>query len=138
VSSSPTTRKQAIARPTRGFLDPGGDGISRLFRQFELNGSFCLFLDDDCSRPDPPSKGYAVDAQCDEIAASQFAVDGQIEHREVAHLVHDLKADPDRPDFLQFKRRLLTDEPPLVPRLFRMGLGYAARRGCNRGHVDDS
>jgi hypothetical protein len=49
VSSSTSAGKQAIARPTRGFLDPRGNGISRLFRQLELNGSFCLFLDDDCS-----------------------------------------------------------------------------------------
>jgi hypothetical protein len=40
-----------------------------------------------------------LDLEGDEIAASKFAIDGQIEHRQVARLSLDLQLGPDRPEF---------------------------------------
>jgi hypothetical protein len=51
-----------------------------------------------------------------QIACAQFAVDCQIEHREVADSRRKLEADANGPDFLEFQRRLLARELALVPR----------------------
>ena len=55
--------------------------------------------------------------QADEIAATQFAVDGGVEQREVANAALMLHAGTVRPDVLRLKRRLGADEAAEVPRL---------------------
>ena len=47
----------------------------------------------------------------------QFAVDPQIEERELADSPLHLKSHPDGPDLPEFEGRLLADQPALVPRL---------------------
>jgi hypothetical protein len=52
-----------------------------------------------------PDQGIAIrsnilDLKSDNIAASQLAVDGQIEHRQIADPLLDLELGPDRPDVL--------------------------------------
>jgi len=42
----------------------------------------------------------------DNIAATELAIDGQIEHRQVARPSLDLQLGPDRPDLLWPERRL--------------------------------
>lgn len=52
--------------------------------------------------------------QTDEVAATQPAVDREVEHGEVSHLVGALEVDVDGPDVFGFERCLLANEPPLV------------------------
>ena len=56
------------------------------------------------------------DAKLNDIAAAQLAVDGGIEHSEVAHPAVMLEAGADRPDVLGLKWRLRPDDAALVPR----------------------
>jgi hypothetical protein len=44
-----------------------------------------------------------ADAQLHEIAVAQFAVDGPIEQRQLALAIGELEANPNRPNFLEFK-----------------------------------
>jgi hypothetical protein len=57
------------------------------------------------------------DAQLDQAAGSKLAVDGEVEQRQLAPKVGELKADPHRPDLFELKRRFLTYELSLVPGL---------------------
>src|SRR4051812_37605807 len=52
----------------------------------------------------------------DEVAASQLAVDAQIEERKLAHAAFHLQADSKRPDLVDLERRLLPNDLSLVPR----------------------
>jgi hypothetical protein len=59
--------------------------------------------------------GDIAHMQADEIAAPQFAVDGQVEHGKVADGMRILEVDTDGPDVLWLKGRLLAYELSLVP-----------------------
>jgi len=67
-----------------------------------------------------------VNFQSDQIAASQLAVDGQLEHSALANSVPYFQANPDCPDFLQLERRLWADELTLVPGFRRRILGFVS------------
>jgi hypothetical protein len=66
-------------------------------------------LHDDRSRRHSGALSHIIHTQLDKVAASQFAVDGQIEQCEFPSSLGQLKSDPDRPNFLQLERRLLPD-----------------------------
>jgi hypothetical protein len=59
--------------------------------------------------------GDIADAQRDQVAAAQLAVDGEVEEGEVAQLVRQLQANPDRSDLPHFQRRLGAGQLALVP-----------------------
>ena len=59
--------------------------------------------------------GDIAHTQADEITAPQFAVDGQVEHGEVADGMGILKMDSNGPDVLRLEGWLLTDELSVVP-----------------------
>jgi hypothetical protein len=61
-----------------------------------------------------------IDPKADEIAAAKLAVDGEVEHRQIAFAVLDLKSDTNGPDLFRPKRALLANETALVPRRSRM------------------
>ena len=66
-----------------------------LLRQFELDRPAGLLLDDRCAVAQSAADAHIVDLQTDEVAPPQFAVDRQVEHREVPFARLDLKAGPD-------------------------------------------
>jgi hypothetical protein len=61
---------------------PLADSDTGLFGDFELNRSACLLLDYRRSIANPPARAHVVDLEPNGVAAPQFAVNGQIEHRE--------------------------------------------------------
>ena len=63
--------------------EPLADSNAGLFGDFELNRSACLLLDYRRSIANPPTRAHVVDLEPNEVAAPQFAVNGQIEHREI-------------------------------------------------------
>jgi hypothetical protein len=69
------------------------DSLASLFRQLEPGGLPALVLSD--LRP------------IDRVSARQLAIDGQIEHRQIARPSFDLQLGPDRPDVLWPERRPL-------------------------------
>lgn len=56
-----------------------------------------------------------ADAQANEIASAELAVDPQIEKREISDTLEDLQARSNTPHIPDTKRRLLSDEYSLVP-----------------------
>ena len=74
-----------------------------------------------------------VDAQVDQVAATQYAVDGQVEDCQVSGPAEDFQANANCPDFTYAKRCLLPHQIALVPRrplvcepstrLFKIALG---------------
>ena len=59
--------------------------------------------------------GHVHDLKPDEIAASQLAVNGQIEQSKVSGAAGQLEANSNRPDLMQLQWRLLPDQLALVP-----------------------
>ena len=109
--------KEEVFRLQASLLDPRLQGIPGGRRDFELDRALGLVLQDDSSRLDLIPMAYVADLQSDEIAATQLAVDAQVEQRELAHPVLHLEADAERPDFLELERGLLPHDLALVPRL---------------------
>ena len=77
-------------------------------------------------------RGHIFNLQADHIAAGQLAVDGQIEHGQIAGALLHLKLGPDRPNVLGSQRGLRADQFPFVPwglarvsRLFRWFIVHA-------------
>ena len=60
--------------------------------------------------------GNVIDADSDDIAATQLAVDCQIEKRQIPLLALYLEPHSDRPDVARAQRWLSTDKLALVPR----------------------
>src|SRR5450759_1227688 len=85
-----------------GFLGGRPDVVihrlAGLFRQFKSYGSPILSLAHGCPVGTIAVRSNVLDLDSDDIAASQFAVDGQIEHRQIARSLLYLELGPDRPD----------------------------------------
>jgi hypothetical protein len=97
------------------YRQPILDRCPALLREFELDRPAGLLLDDCRTVAQSPADAQIIDLQTDEVAPSQFAVDRQVEHCEVAPARVDLKPSPDIPDFLWFEGALLTNESAFVP-----------------------
>jgi len=72
-------------------------------------------LDNRCSVSHVSAGGDVIDPKADEIAAAQLAVDSEVEHRQIAFAVLDLKSDANGPDLFGPKRTLLANETAFVP-----------------------
>src|SRR5271169_2088283 len=110
-------RKQIVLGFQSRVPDPGEDRFSGRLRDFELNRPLCFLLHDDRARGDSIPMSEIADAQLHEIAAAQLAVDRQIEQRELAPSIAQLKANPNCPNVLEFERCFLTDKLSLIPRV---------------------
>jgi hypothetical protein len=64
--------------------DPGGDRVSCLLGNLELNGSPGLRLHDNRARRDSTALHDIMDTKPNQIASAQFAVDGEVEQCEFA------------------------------------------------------
>ena len=74
-----------------------------------------------------------MDAERDKIAAAQFAVDDEIEQREISGAMIQLQSNSDGPDLCQLQRRLLTQQFAFVPWYCTFS-GF--RRGIPEADVD--
>jgi hypothetical protein len=113
-------RKDLKASICRARIQPVLQRTPGLFRDLELNRTAGLVLDDRCSISHATAGGDVVDPKAEEIAAAQLAVDGEIEHRQIAFATLNLKSDPNGPDLFRPKGTLLANETAFVP--------YDARR----------
>lgn len=112
-------REQVVAWLAILLRDPLQDRLAGLFGDLELHRAACHSLHNRGARPHFSAQQDIVNPQGHEIATPQLAVDGKVEHGEVAQAPLDLQADADGPDLPQFERRLLADELAQVPRLGR-------------------
>jgi hypothetical protein len=58
---------------------------------------------------------YVIDLKADEIAAAQLAINGEVEHRQIAFAALHLKPDTNGPDLFRPKGTLLANETAFVP-----------------------
>jgi hypothetical protein len=90
--------EQELARLLTSRSDVVVDRLAGLFRQFKPDGPPSLSLTDGCPVGTIAIRSNVLDLESDDIAASQLAVDGQIEQRQIAGSLLDLEFGPDRPD----------------------------------------
>ena len=69
------------------------------------------------------------DPEADEVAATQLAVDSQVEECEFAHPVFHLQTNSECPDVLELERCLLADDLALVPWLAMNSVGDGPHGG---------
>lgn len=101
--------EQEILRSEACTSNPFGQRFARLPGDLELYGALGLLLHDDRSGGNALAVRYIAYTQLDQVARSQFAVDGQIEQRQLPGASGDLQSNPDCPDVLEFERCFLTD-----------------------------
>jgi hypothetical protein len=58
-----------------------------------------------------------ADLQSDKVAATQLAIDDEVEHGQVADAVFEIESNPDRPDFLKLAWRFGACQLAFVPGL---------------------
>lgn len=119
LAGAHSAREQKSAVPVTHYLQPCFDGIACRLRNFELDGPTGLFLNNDGSGGNTVGAPDISDFDRDQIAATQLAVDRQIEQCQVVFPSSELELDPDGPDVLPFQGRFLTNKPSVVPRPFR-------------------
>jgi hypothetical protein len=88
---------------------------SGLFRNLKLNRTAGLALDDRRPVSDAAAGGKVIDPEADEVAAAQFAVNGEVEHRQITLAALHLKPDTNGPHFFRAKGTFLANEAAFVP-----------------------
>jgi len=109
--------EQIAFRPQIRHFDPCSDGGSGRLGQFELHWALGLSLHDHRSGQYLIAVRHVPNVQVHQIAATQLAVDRQVEHGKVANLVRVLEMDSDSPDVLGLEWWLLADQLAFVPGL---------------------
>ena len=93
----------------------GQHRLSRLLSDFEPDRPAGLALPDRCAINAHSIRGNLLRQQADDITAAQFAVDCQVEQREIAGLVGQLQPGANGPDMFGLQGWLLASQPSLVP-----------------------
>lgn len=107
------TGEQIVLRPQVRHLDPCRDGRPGRLSQFELYRALGLSLHDHCSGQYLVPVRHVPNVQIHQIAATQLAVDRQVEHGQVANAMFVLKVDSDGPDVPRLEWWFLADQLPV-------------------------
>jgi hypothetical protein len=110
-------REGEVVECAAPILKPSKDARAGRFKKLELNGSASLTLDDDGPGADPPATDEVADPDFDDVAATQLAVDREVEHRSVSDPSLAVEPEADGPDLLRFERALRAELSTCVPRL---------------------
>jgi hypothetical protein len=111
----PAGCEQELAGLLAGRPDVVVHRLAGLFGQFEPDRPPGLFLAYGRSIAGITIRCNVLDLESDDIAASQLAVDGQIEHRQITRSLLDLELGPDRPDVFLPQGRLGPYQLSFVP-----------------------
>ena len=95
-----TTSEQELAGPLVGGFQIVIDGLPGLIAQFRSDRPARFLLPDARSIRRVTAGGNILDPDGNDVAATKFAVDCQIEHGQVASATFDLEFRSDRPDVL--------------------------------------
>lgn len=115
-----SARKNVGASIDRSQVQPVLQRCARLLGDLELHWTASLVLDNCGPVSHVTTYADVIDPKADKVAAPELAVDGEVEQREIACAVLDLKSDTNGPDLLRPQGTLLADETALVPRRTRM------------------
>jgi hypothetical protein len=99
--SPETAREQISALASVEGGEPLADSSTGLIGNLELHRPASLLLNDGRAIANSPASEHVIDPQPEEIAAPELAVDGEIEHREIAFSTLRLEPHPDCPDILR-------------------------------------
>jgi len=108
-------RKQVLARLAARGAKIVVQSLARQLGELEADGPVGLPLSYGRSIDSVAVGRHIVDAQSEEITAPQLAVDGRIEHRQVARALLKLQLGAYRPNMSWPQRRLWTREFALTP-----------------------
>jgi hypothetical protein len=97
---------------------------SGLFRELKLNRTTGLVLDYRRALSDAAARSYVIDPKADEVAAAKLAVDGEVEHRQIAFAALHLKSNTNGPDLFRPQETLLANERALVPCCAGSAVGF--------------
>lgn len=111
-----SAREQEVVLSQSGAMDPGLHSLAGSGCELKLHRTLRLVLHHCCPRGNVLSVADVHDLQANKIAASQLAVQAQIEESELAHSALQLQSHPQCPDVLELEMRLLADDLALVPR----------------------
>src|SRR4030095_11397550 len=100
--------------------DPGCDRVPRLLSDLKLDRPLGLLLHHNRARGDSISVDHIADAEANQIAAAQLAVNCEIEQCELSGSPGHLQSNSDGPDLFQLQRGLLAEQPALVPRWYTL------------------
>jgi hypothetical protein len=89
--------------------------LTGLDRQYQLNRTFGFLLDRHDPVSDTASGHEIANANSDQIAASQLAVDRKIEQRPIPQSVLPVQHEPNLPHLLRLQRSLRAKLPSCVP-----------------------
>jgi len=95
--------------------DPFAYRRSGLISDLKQNRPLGLALHDDGSASDLVCLGDISSSQPNQVAGAQFAVDSQIEKRQIAQSATNLQAHTDGPVFISFQGWFLASDLTLVP-----------------------
>jgi hypothetical protein len=87
--------------------NPGGDRVPRLLDDLKLHRPLGLLLHNNRAGGNMTALDHIVDAEPDQIASAQLAIDGEIEQCKFPRSMIHLQPNSDSPDVFQLQRRLL-------------------------------
>jgi hypothetical protein len=126
------TRKQALPRLEAAAAKIVVERLPGLLSQFEPDGPSGLLLAN-VGPVDGVAVGrHVIDIEGNEITTTQLAVDGQIEHRQIAHTLCKLQIGPNCPDVTWSQWRFGAGDLALIPRRSRMRPRQLMTRGWCR------
>jgi hypothetical protein len=96
-------------------MNPTLNALASLFGDFELHWPLSFLLHDRCASANLVAHADVLHAQACQIARSELAVNGKVEHRQFANIRRKLKPSSYRPYLVQLQWRLLARQPPFVP-----------------------
>ena len=111
-------REHMVGHRTSSALQPRAQAALGVVEQLELHRPLRLLLDHDGAGTDAAAQHDVADLDLDDVAASQLAVDREVEHGAVAHALLAVEPEPDGPDLLRLEGPLGSKLPSGVPRRF--------------------
>jgi hypothetical protein len=108
--------KQIVDGPQSPCPDPGFNALTSLLSDLELNRSLRLLLHDHCPRSDMATLADVFHEQPSQVTHPEFAINCEVEHRQLSDVRRHLQPSANRPDFRELQWWLLSSEPAFIPR----------------------
>jgi hypothetical protein len=106
------------------------EGLSRLIRELKPHRQASLPLAHSCAIERVAIRRHVLDANSYDVTTAQFAVDRQVEQREIPFETLDLQLGSDRPHMARPQWRLGADELTLIPDIGSQICSNAQRVGA--------
>ncbi len=107
------TRKDIIVHRAAPPFKPRQEAGPGVLKQFELNRPTRFLLHYDCSRSDLSTADKVADLHPHEVAATELAVDREVEQRPISQAAALIEVESDLPYLLRFQRSLRARSPDM-------------------------